>query len=368
MHIEFQGAARTVTGSMHVLRVNGRTILLDCGLYQGRREEARRVNSGFPVDPSAVDAVVLSHAHIDHSGNLPGLVRRGFRGPVYCTRATVDLLEVMLRDSAFIQERDAEFVNKKHRRKGLPPVTPLYTREDVEDTLPLLQGRDYGEPFEVRVHSIDGGHGLRPGRLEHHAEFVVGEKSVRRILGEDPHQRIVSGLANFRDNQVRWRQRRMHVSGHQLLNRRSLESKARSLMLDADHFAVAIADLDHFKDLNDTYGHDAGDRALRLFAKVMKDNLRPDDVAARYGGEEFVVVLPETDTEGADSVAERIREGVASLDFVGAEGTSPVHKTVSVGVATFPEHASVQGRLIEAADRAMYAAKRAGKNKVAIAR
>jgi metallo-beta-lactamase family protein len=93
--------------------------------------------------------MLLSHAHIDHSGNLPGLVRRGFRGPVYCTRATVDLLEVMLRDSAFIQERDVEFVNKKHRRKGLPPVTPLYTREDVEETLPLLQGREYGEAFEV---------------------------------------------------------------------------------------------------------------------------------------------------------------------------------------------------------------------------
>jgi metallo-beta-lactamase family protein len=149
MLIEFQGAARTVTGSMHVVQAGNRRILLECGMYQGRREEARRINAEFPVDPRGIDAVVLSHAHIDHSGNLPGLVRKGYRGPVYCTRATRDLLMVMLRDSAFIQERDAEFVNKKHRRKGIPPVIPLYTRDDVEETLPLLEGMDYGTSFQA---------------------------------------------------------------------------------------------------------------------------------------------------------------------------------------------------------------------------
>ncbi len=100
MHLQFHGAARTVTGSMHMLTVRGQTILLDCGIYHGHREEAERINSSFPIEPSAVHAVVLSHAHIDHSGNLPGLVRRGFRGPIYCTGATKSLCEVMLKDSA----------------------------------------------------------------------------------------------------------------------------------------------------------------------------------------------------------------------------------------------------------------------------
>ncbi len=149
MELEFQGADRTVTGSMHVVRVGNRRILLDCGLFQGHRDEARKINSEFPFDVDSIDAVVLSHAHIDHTGNLPGFVRQGYRGPVFCTRATTDLLSVMLRDSAFIQERDAEFINKRHRRKWLPPVTPLYTRDDVEETLPLLHGFDYGTSFDV---------------------------------------------------------------------------------------------------------------------------------------------------------------------------------------------------------------------------
>jgi len=162
MQIEFHGAARTVTGSMHLVQTGNRRVLLECGLYQGRREEARRINSEFPFDAGSIDAVILSHAHLDHSGNVPGLVRKGYRGPVFCTRATRDLLTVMLRDSAHIQERDVEFVNKKHRRKGLPPVVPLYTREDVEETLPLLRGIEYATPFEVtdgvRCRYEDAGH------------------------------------------------------------------------------------------------------------------------------------------------------------------------------------------------------------------
>ncbi len=149
MEIEFQGAARTVTGSMHVIHVGNRRVLLDCGLFQGHRDEARKINSAFPFAVDSIDAVVISHAHIDHTGNLPGFVRQGYRGPVFCTQATKDLLGVMLRDSAFIQERDAEFINKKHRKKWLPPVTPLYTREDVEETLPLLRGCNYGAAFDV---------------------------------------------------------------------------------------------------------------------------------------------------------------------------------------------------------------------------
>jgi metallo-beta-lactamase family protein len=149
MHLQFQGAARTVTGSMHMLTVQGKTILLDCGIYHGRREEAWLRNSTFPFDPSTLDAVVLSHAHIDHSGNLPGLVRRGFHGPIYCTRATRDLCSVMLKDSAFIQQRDMEFINRRHKQKGLPPVEPLYDENDVDATVPLMQGVEYSQTFDV---------------------------------------------------------------------------------------------------------------------------------------------------------------------------------------------------------------------------
>ena len=135
MNIHFFGAARTVTGSMHLVSANGKNILLDCGLFQGRREEAYRRNKEFPFDASTIDAVVLSHAHMDHAGNLPNLVRNGFRGPIYCTPATRDLCNVMLYDSAYIQERDAAFVNKKNRKHGEPPVEPLYTPEDVREAM-----------------------------------------------------------------------------------------------------------------------------------------------------------------------------------------------------------------------------------------
>jgi metallo-beta-lactamase family protein len=162
IHIQFWGAARTVTGSMHLLTIGRKRVLLDCGIYHGRREDAFRRNREFPFDPSSIDAVVLSHAHIDHSGNLPGLIKQGFRGPVFCTGATSSLCEVMLKDSAYIQEKDAEFVNKRHRKKGLPPVEPLYTEDDVRDTLPLLQPVAYATPFDVtdgiRCRFEDAGH------------------------------------------------------------------------------------------------------------------------------------------------------------------------------------------------------------------
>lgn len=162
MQLHFHGAARTVTGSMHILTVGGRIILLDCGIYHGRRDEARERNRTFPFDPASVAAVVLSHAHIDHSGNLPTLVRQGFRGPVYCTKATADLCAVMLKDSAHIHEKDAEFVNKKHAKKHLPPVEPLYTQADVDATVPLLVGVDYAQPVTiadgVEVRFEDAGH------------------------------------------------------------------------------------------------------------------------------------------------------------------------------------------------------------------
>ncbi len=152
MQLQFQGAARTVTGSMHVLTVGGKTILLDCGIYHGRRDEANERNSHFPFDPKAISAVVLSHAHIDHSGNLPGLVKQGFRGPIYCTKATQSLCNVMLKDSAYIQEKDASYVNKRNARKHLPLIEPLYTLNDAEETAKLFVGVDYSATFQV----IDG--------------------------------------------------------------------------------------------------------------------------------------------------------------------------------------------------------------------
>lgn len=150
--IEFWGAARTVTGSMHLLQVGKKRILLDCGMYHGHREEAFQRNKNFPFDPRSIDAVVLSHAHIDHSGNLPGLVHQGFSGPIFCTGATESLCAVMLKDSAYIQERDVEFINKRHKKKGRPPAEALYTQEDVLDTADLFESRAYSKAFEV----VDG--------------------------------------------------------------------------------------------------------------------------------------------------------------------------------------------------------------------
>src|SRR5262245_60947500 len=132
--VTFWGAARTVTGSMHLHEANGQRILLDCGLYQGKRAEAHERNSNFPFKPSQIDAVILSHAHIDHCGNLPNLVRQGFDGPIICTPATRDLASIMLQDSAKIQEEDAEYLNR-HRGKGEAKVTPLYERNDVNRTM-----------------------------------------------------------------------------------------------------------------------------------------------------------------------------------------------------------------------------------------
>ncbi len=145
MELTFWGAVQTVTGSMHELRVNGTRCVLDCGLYQGHRKEARERNASFPFRAGQVDAVILSHAHIDHSGNLPTLVKNGFSGPIYATPATADLCAPMLADSAHVQEKDAEFVAKRfQRRKRLDPnaadgaVPPLYGAEDAEATIPLF--------------------------------------------------------------------------------------------------------------------------------------------------------------------------------------------------------------------------------------
>ena len=150
MKINFRGANREVTGSRHLLEINGLNILLDCGLYQERRNEEKEKNKNFHFEAKDVDIVLLSHAHIDHSGNLPNLVKQGFDGPIYCTHATADLLEYMLGDSAHIQEREAEYINKKLRKKAkVETAEPLYSEEDVADTLPMTHGVPYDDCIDL---------------------------------------------------------------------------------------------------------------------------------------------------------------------------------------------------------------------------
>ncbi len=131
MKITFCGAAQEVTGSMHLIEVNDQRILLDCGFYQGRRADTYERNLHFLFEPSTINALVLSHAHIDHSGNIPNLVKQGFTGNIWATSATRNLCTYMLMDSGHIMEKDVEYLNKRRRRKGEPPVEPIYTQDDV---------------------------------------------------------------------------------------------------------------------------------------------------------------------------------------------------------------------------------------------
>ncbi|MDP2976914.1 MAG: MBL fold metallo-hydrolase [Anaerolineales bacterium] len=162
MRIHFHGAARTVTGSQHLLEINGSRLLLECGLFQGRRRDTYERNQNFSFEPGSVDAVILSHAHIDHSGNLPNLVKQGFSNPIYATPATVHLADIMLRDSGHIQEADVRFVNKKRARRGELPVEPLYTSQDAAEVTQYFRPASYDEPFEpvpgVIVRLMEAGH------------------------------------------------------------------------------------------------------------------------------------------------------------------------------------------------------------------
>jgi len=162
MRINFHGAAHTVTGSQHLLEINGSKLLLDCGLYQGKRSETYERNLNFRFDPRKVDAVLLSHAHIDHAGNLPNLVKQGYEGKIFATRATAELGGLMIRDSGRIQESDAEFVNRKRAERGEDPIEPLYTEQDAEEAAGMFKGVDYAEVFEpipgVVARFYDAGH------------------------------------------------------------------------------------------------------------------------------------------------------------------------------------------------------------------
>src|SRR5262249_24009334 len=154
MKITFWGAARTVTGSMHHVEAAGKRFLLDCGLYQGRRQEAFERNSHFPFPGTSIDAVILSHAHIDHSGNLPTLASRGYQGPIYTTPATAELSLAMLADSAFLQQKDAEFCNRRREhRKSIGrddrECEPLYTMPGAEKVFAQLRAVPLGESKEI---------------------------------------------------------------------------------------------------------------------------------------------------------------------------------------------------------------------------
>ena len=148
MKVEFWGAAQTVTGSKHLIHFQGKKLLLDCGIFQGKRKDAFKKNRELPFQAKQVDAVVLSHAHIDHSGNLPSLVRNGFNGPIFATTASRDLAVHMLLDSAKIQESDVRYVNKKRKAKGKNPFEPLYVQNDALKTINQMRSQDFHIPFE----------------------------------------------------------------------------------------------------------------------------------------------------------------------------------------------------------------------------
>ncbi|MSR20439.1 MAG: MBL fold metallo-hydrolase [Gemmatimonadetes bacterium] len=199
MRLTFWGAAQTVTGSMHMLELGGARVLMDCGLFQGRRAEADRINREFPVEPSSIDAVLLSHAHIDHSGLLPKLYADGFRGQIYSTRATLDLCAAMLADSARIQEKDVEWVNRRERRHGGDEIRPLYSKEDAQAVLERFVGVEYHESFSplegLQVEYRDAGHilgsatmtlGLREGGRTKTLGFTGDVGRAHRPILRDP--------------------------------------------------------------------------------------------------------------------------------------------------------------------------------------
>jgi len=203
MKLTFHGAARVVTGSQHLIEVNNRRILLDCGLYQGKRDEANARNKTLPFNAGEIDIMVLSHAHIDHSGNIPNLVKSGFKGDIYATYATRDLCATMLMDSAHIQEQDAEYVNKKRMRANQPPVEPLYTQEDALKALGYFHSVNYDRPTQimpgVTLSYVDAGHMLGSAIVTLHIEDHEKSRDVTLVFSGDLGQ---PGLPILRDPTV----------------------------------------------------------------------------------------------------------------------------------------------------------------------
>lgn len=194
MQIEFTGAAREVTGSCHILRLNGKTILLDCGMFQGRRSESTSKNKELPVAVNDIDAIILSHAHIDHSGRLPFLVKEGYKNSIFATAATRDLCAVMLVDSAHIQESDAEHLAKRQKEY----VEPLYSTRDAVNTQRLMVGHPYDRAFEVVpgvwCTFVDAGHIL--GSASVIIDYVEDNQRKRLVFSGDIGR---DGLSIIRD-------------------------------------------------------------------------------------------------------------------------------------------------------------------------
>jgi len=187
MKITFLGAVRELTGSMYLIRTNGGQVLLDCGLCQGKRKEAFERNRNLPFDAGSMDACVLSHAHIDHSGNLPTLVNRGFSGKIFATPATRDLCDIVLRDSVHLQLKDVEFVNKKRLKQGKNPFEPLAMPEDVDRAMDQFEIVPYGTKKEVvpgiEITFHDAGHIL--GSAVTAVDFKENGKSARLLFTGD---------------------------------------------------------------------------------------------------------------------------------------------------------------------------------------
>lgn len=200
MKITFCGAAGEVTGSQHLIECGKLTVLLDCGLFQGHRAEARRKNEMFFHDPSHLDATILSHAHVDHCGNLPRLYAKGFRGPVFCTDATADVAEIMLLDSVHIQEEDARHL-EKHRPRGAPRIEPLYGEREVRGIVRQIEPHEYGqwyEPYpELRFRFRDAGHIIGSAICE--LEFHEKGETRRLVFTGDLGRR---GLPLLRDPEL----------------------------------------------------------------------------------------------------------------------------------------------------------------------
>ena len=186
MILQFWGAAQTVTGSMHLIEADGHRMLLDCGMAQGRREEAKKLNSEFPFQPEKIDAVVLSHAHLDHSGKLPMLVKMGFSGSIFSTSATRDLCSAMLADSASLQEMDARYVNRQNEKQGLPFIKPLYTLHDVARTMRLFQTVEFQRPLQILP-------GIK--MTFKNAGHILGSASVTLEIAEGRDKKKVTALA-----------------------------------------------------------------------------------------------------------------------------------------------------------------------------
>lgn len=206
MKIQFCGATTGVTGSCHLIKTENHNVLLDCGQFQGGKAQDAMNRDPFPFDPKSVECMVLSHAHIDHCGRIPLLVKRGFRGPIYCTSATADLLKVMLEDSAYIHEREAEWHTRKNKRAGEPEIKPLYTLEDADRALDLVKPVEYDQLIElnedIRIVFNDAGHILGSAIIELWVRERASDEVQHTVTGSDDSTRINDETGKVRETKI----------------------------------------------------------------------------------------------------------------------------------------------------------------------